>query len=202
MTPIEEQIAQIDWKNHDQVINFYEKNSLYFDNADVVNDKEKISQFIDIKLHYANSLFDKSHFDKVLTIVDQARRLLDKLDTDHWNYGQSDRHIRFLTGMVLGHQKRFKDSYLIFKQLIKEDTDHHHYKVWYQHSKTGLYNWIFNLLFICGVALFVVDMIFSILLKISLPIKLASMGWVIMITSIIIQTCLKQYFKAKAPNNG
>ena len=58
---IEEQLNNIDWKNHTQVIDFYESNLVYFENYQFINDQEKISDFIDIKLHYSNSA--KYYFD-------------------------------------------------------------------------------------------------------------------------------------------
>jgi hypothetical protein len=194
---LDSEIAQVDWKNPDQVIDFYEENRLYFENAERITDKEKISQIIDIKLHYANSQFDKSHYDIVLTVVDQARQLLVKLDNNHWNYEQSERHIRFLRGMVLGQKKRFRESYPIFKQLIKEDQDHHHYKVWFQHSKIGLYNWIFSITTGLGLGLLLMDMFFLIILKKPLPVDLATIGMILMGLTLIIRTGVNQYIKRK-----
>src|SRR5688572_2328757 len=140
---IEDQLRQIDFRDPEQIIKFYEINRLYYDNYQQIEDPEKISRFIDIKLHYANSLFDKNKLDKLLKVLYEVSALLTMLPTEHWNYAKSERHVRFLRGMVLAKKKKFKESYPIFEELVKEDPEHHFYREWYQMSKTGLYDWIF-----------------------------------------------------------
>lgn len=121
---IEEQIRQLNFKEPDQVINFYESNRIYFDNFERLENPDKISEFIDIKLYYANSLTDKHYLDKVYGILDDVSKLLNKLPEGHWNYKQSERHLRFLKGMALARQKKFKESYPMFKKLVREDPEH------------------------------------------------------------------------------
>lgn len=201
---IEEQLQQLNFKDPNEVIRFYESNRLYFENFDRLENADKISEFIDIKLHYANSLTDKYYLDKVYNVLDGVSQLLKKLPKGHWNYEQSERHLRFLKGMALSNQKKFKESFPIFKKLIEEDKDHHYYKVWYQHTKLGLYNWTFNLAAGLGIAFLLIDMFFYIILKNPLTIDLAKIGMVIMGLAYLSQFGLKQYLKNKktAPNNG
>ena len=195
MRTIEEQLNNIDWKNQEQVINFYESNLLYFENYQLINEQEKISEFIDIKLHYANSLFEKSHYDKLLKILEQIEQLLDKLGKDHWNFEQSERHLRFLKGMIYGNKKNFKDSYSIFKELVKEDPNHHYYRIWYNYIKLGLYNWIFNIVAILGGILIIGDLFFS--LSDKLHYDLGIIGIIILLTSYLTRRGLNEYFKRR-----
>jgi len=192
---IEEQLNNIDWNNHKQVIDFYESNLIYFENYQLINDEEKISDVIDIKLNYANSLFEKSHYEKTLKVIEQVDELLNKLTSEHWNFEDSERYARFLKGMVYGNTKRFKESYLIFKELIKEDPDHHYYLNWYNYSKLGLYNWIFNGITMIGIVFLVIDLLFPYAKH--LPYDLGIIGIIIMLISYLSQQGLKKYFKRK-----
>lgn len=194
---IEEQIRHLNFKNPNEVINFYESNKLYFDNFERLENAEKISDFIDIKLHYANSLIDKHYLERVFSVLNEVSSLLEKLPKDHWNYIQSERHMRFLKGMALGNQKKFKESYPVFKQLIKEDSNHYYYKLWFQHTKFGLYNWIFNWAIGLGIGLLLIDMFFYIVLKNTFPIDLAKIGLIIMAIAYFSQFAMKQYLKNK-----
>jgi hypothetical protein len=105
---IEEEIEQVDFKDPNQVITFYEFNKLYFDNYQRLENQDRISEFIDIKLHYCNSLTDKQHLEKLLRIIPEINELLTKLPKEHWNYIQSERHSKFLNSMALSNQKKFK----------------------------------------------------------------------------------------------
>lgn len=192
---IEEQISNIDWNNHKQVIDFYEKNLIYFENYQLISDEDKISDIIDIKLNYANSLFEKSHYAKTLKVIEQVDELLTKLTIEHWNFEDSERFARFLKGMVYGNTKRFRESYSIFKELIIEDPDHHYYQNWYNYSKLGLYNWIFNGITIIGIAFLVVDLLFP--YAKNLPYDIGIIGIVIMLASYLAQQGLKKYFQRK-----
>lgn len=190
---IEEQLNNIDWKNHTQVIDFYESNLVYFENYQFINGQEKISEFIDIKLHYSNSLFENSHFEKVLKISEQVDELLTRLKNDHWNFEQSKRHSLFLKGMALGNMKRFKESYPIFKYLLKSDPDHYYYKIWYNYAKLGLYNWLFHGLAIVGGILIFGDLLFN--LSENLQYDIGVIGIIILLSSYLSRKVLKEYFK-------
>jgi tetratricopeptide (TPR) repeat protein len=192
---IAEQLNNIDWKNHNQVIDFYESNLVYFENYQLISDQEKISDFIDIKLHYSNSLFENSHFEKVIKITEQVEQLLSKLNTDHWNFEQSKIHAQFLKGMSFGNMKKFKESYPIFKTLIKTDPDNHYYQIWYNYSRLGLYNWIFNGLVIIGGILIFGDLLFN--LSENFKYDVGIIGVIILLTSYLSQQGLKIYFKRK-----
>jgi hypothetical protein len=192
---IEEQISQVNFKDPEQVVNFYESNRIYFYNYERLKDPEKISEFINIKLHYANSLTDKHHLDKVLSILIEVSQLLEKLPSNHWNYEKSERHVRFLQGMALARQKKYKKSYIMFKRLVKEDPEHFYYKVWCDHAKLGTYNWIFNGVSILGLLLIFGDIIFSLSDKASFDVGIV--GFVTIGLTFLAKKVLNEYFKRK-----
>ncbi|MEP4534018.1 MAG: hypothetical protein ABJ004_13095 [Cyclobacteriaceae bacterium] len=199
MNSIEDQIREINWKNPNEVIDFYESNALYYNNYQNVDSTDKINDFLTIKLHYANSLFDNSRFAKVTEVLEQVRELLNELGKDHWNYEQSERHERFLTGMVLGKKQQFKASHSIFKRLVKEDPEHYYYQVWYDHTRIGLYNWLFNLFSYGGLALILLDLVFELDEKLTFDPGLV--GLVLATFSFLTQKGISEYYKKKKAAN-
>lgn len=193
MDSLEQQLHDVDWKNPESIVRFYESNQLYFDNYQLVHDEDKISAFIDIKLHYVNSLFSKAHYDKVMPVLDQVQALLGKLPSNHWNHLKSDRYSRFMKGRLLGDQKNFRESYAIFKQLVKEDPEHYYYRVWYNHTRLGLYNWFFNALSAVGLTLIVLDLVFS--LHKVWGVGVGVVGVIIATLSYVVHAGLREYFK-------
>ena len=162
MSDINDKMSQVNWKRPEQIIEFYESNQLYYHNYSILTDQDKIAEFIEIKLHYVNSIFNKSHFEKILKILEQVEYLLAKIDTDHPTYAKSEQYARYLKGMVLGHQNKYKLSLKIFEKLVKEDPDHYYYQLWYRHSKLGVYSWIYKTLLIIGISLIFIDIIFNV----------------------------------------
>lgn len=194
MSDISEKIKQVDWKKPDEIIEFYESNQQYYDNYSILTDQEKIAELIGIKLYYANAIFEKSHYDKVLRILEQVEQLLEKLDTGHPNFTKSEQYARYLKGMVWGNQKKYKLSLKIFEKLVKEDPDHYYYQLWYRYSKFGVYNWFFGALIIIGVSMILIDIVFYIS-GFLLPINLNLIGLIIMISSYLTMKILGNYFK-------
>jgi tetratricopeptide (TPR) repeat protein len=162
MSDISDKINQVNWEKPEEIIEFYESNQLYFDNYSILTDQDKISDFIGIKLCYANAIYKKSHYDIILRILEQVEQLLNKLDTEYPTFERSERHARYLKGMVLGHQNKYKLSLKIFEKLVKEDPDHYYYQLWYKHSKLGVYSWTYKTLLIIGISLILIDIIFNV----------------------------------------
>jgi tetratricopeptide (TPR) repeat protein len=197
MESIEQQLNQVDWQNLESISRFYEANQLYFDNYQIIEDEERISDFIDIKLHYVNALYKKAHYDKVMKTLGQVEDLLFKLGKNHWNYIKSERYVRFMKGRVYGDRKNYAKSFSIFKELVKEDSEHHYYWVWYYHTKLGLYNWIFNTASTGGLILIFFDLVFS--LDKFFGMDVGIIGILLTILSYLIQTLLTKYYKQKKP---
>jgi len=200
MDSIEQQLNQVDWKNRESISRFYESNQLYFDNYEVIQDENKISDFIDIKRHYVNALYSKSHYDKLVKVLDHVQDLLAKLSKDHWNYLKSERYVRFMKGRVFGERKNFKESFAIFKELVREDPDHHYYWVWYHHTRLGLYNWIFNAASAIGLILVFLDVVFS--FDKFLNMDVGTLGTVIAILSYLVQKALTEYYSRKKTDSN
>ena len=194
MSDINDKIKQVDWKKSEEIIEFYESNQQYYDNYSILTDQDKIAEFIGIKLYYANAIFEKSHYDKVLRILEQVEQLLEKLDTEHPTFAKSEQYARYLKGMVWGNQKKYKLSLKIFEKLVKEDPDHYYYQLWYRHSKFGVYYWLFGTLIIIGVSMILIDIVFYIS-GFLLPINLNLIGLILMISSYLTMKILERYFK-------
>lgn len=199
MNPIEEQLRTVNWKNPEEIISFYESNALYFNNYELIDDTDKIRQFISVKLYYADSLFDNSQYDRALEVLNHIKTLLDKLGIGDRNYKKYDQQVRFLTGMILGNRKNFKMAYPIFKELTKEDPEHHFYQIWYQHTRLGLYNWIFNGISYLGLGMIFVGIAFQLDKK--LPFDPITIGLVISLVGYLIPKGLSQYFKIQKSTN-
>ena len=191
---IEKEIKSINVKEPNEVIKFYEENLIYFSNYHQIEDVEKISDFIDVKLHYANSLTDKHHLDKLLNILEEVSFLIGKLPENHWNYIESERHFRFLKGMALGRKCKFNLAYQIFKELTAEDPNHYYYKVWYNYTRFHRFNWIFNSVAIIGGILIFGDIIFSLSDYVSF--RVINLGLVITATAYISNKAIDYYIKS------
>jgi hypothetical protein len=101
--------------------------------------------------------------------------------------------------MALSNQKKFKEPYPMLKKLITEDSNHYHYKVWFDHAKIGLYNWIFNLISIAVIGCIVSYIALS-ELGFQPPFDLGIVGIVILAISFLTQVGLKEYIKRKKEN--
>jgi hypothetical protein len=188
-------IGKVDWKSDDQTIEFYEKNKLYFDNFELITEREKIVQFIRIKLRYAESIYKKFRYDQVLAVTTQIEKLIEKLNQDDPEFLKADQYRRFLSGMTLGRKKLFRQSNKIFKTLVAEDPHNHMYSVWNSYTKLSLYNWVLNGVAIAGGVLVLIDLLFS--LKEKNNIAFGTIGLTMSIAAFLTQEALKQYFKKK-----
>lgn len=193
MESIDEQILRVNWNNVNEVADFYESNMLYFNNYHHLEDLDKINSFIDVKIRYVNVLFDKAQYDKTLNIIEHVKELLPKLGADHWNYQNADRHVRFRTGTILYNKRNYKEAYPIFKQLVKEDPEHHFYQIWYNHTRLGLYTWVFNSISFVGVGLVLLDLIFP--SNSDSFFDLGNIGLVLVLLSWLISSGVSAYIK-------
>lgn len=195
MNTIDDEIDKVDWHNSDSISQFYESNQLYFDNYELIADESRVADFINIKLHYVNALYNKAHYDKVLKILKHVKDLLDKLPKEHWDYLKSERYVRFMTGRVYSDRNKFRDAVHIFKDLVKEDPEHHYYKVWLDHARLGVYNWIFNTVTAVGVILMLLNISFH--LDNRTGIKFGLMGATITLVSYLSRKWLGKFYNRK-----
>jgi tetratricopeptide (TPR) repeat protein len=198
MKPIEEQLVELNFTDDAQVIGFYEMNQLYFDNYEHISDKLKIQQFIDVKLAYADCLFNKKHFDKVIKLLDDVNQLLDRLDNDLDFHKSADRDARFLRAMVYSNQRKFKLSYPMFDRLVKEDPEHYYYKLWFTDAQVGRLNWFFNAVYLLGLSFILGDIFFSLGDTFSVDFYLLGLG--IVGVTYLARRGLTLYFEKKKKN--
>lgn len=195
MKPIEEQLIDLNFTDDAQVIGFYEENQLYFDNYEHISDKPKIQQFIDVKLAYADCLFNKKHFDKVIKLLDEVNELLERLDNDLDFRKSADRNARFLRAMIYSKQRKFRLSYPMFDRLVKEDPEHYYYKLWFTDAQVGRLNWFFNVVYFLGLAFIFGEIFLSIGETISIDFAYLGLGMVVL--SFLAQKGLSIYFEKK-----
>lgn len=195
MSTIESQIQNLNWRNDDEVISFYENNRLYFSNSSIISDQEKINEILSITLRYADALQRKAHHDKAFAALDGAQALLVRFDSAHPNYAAVERQARYLRGVLLGEKKEFVQSYAIFRQLIREDPEHYYYKVWHKHTFLGLYDWIFNVLYAVGTVITLSDLLFG--LSKVWPFDPGMVGVFLIAVTFISQRAFHEYTKRK-----
>ncbi len=195
MKPIEEQIADLDFRNDSEVISFYEENQLYFDNYRHISDKFKVERFVDLKLSYADCLFNKKHLDKAINILEEVDELLQKLDKDLKFRQEADQNGRFLRAMIYSKQRKFGLSYPMFRRLTDEDPNHYYYQLWLADAKVGRMNWLFNTATVIGAALILGEVFFSINDISSIDFYLLGIG--IVGVSYLSQKGLTLYFEKK-----
>jgi len=156
-----EQADNVNWNDYHSVVKFYESNRIYMDNFENVSNQEEISLLIDYKLFYCMILLDRTEYDKMTPIFEHISLLLRKLEPTHIKFNDSSNQLIFVRGIVLSNKKKYKDAYPFFSELIKINPHNHSYKLWYDYTKLGLYNWIFNGVYSAAAVLMVSDIIFS-----------------------------------------
>jgi tetratricopeptide (TPR) repeat protein len=156
-----EQADKINWNDYHSVVKFYESNRIYMDNFDNLSNQEEISLLIDYKLFYCMILLDRTEYDKMEPVFEHVSLLLTKLEPTHSKFDESSNQLMFLKGAVLTNKKKYKEAYPFFSELIKINPHSHSYKLWYDYTKLGLYNWVFNGVYAIAIVLMFSDIIFS-----------------------------------------
>ena len=148
----------------DFAIDFYEKNSLYFNNIKQFKDDEELRLYIELVSKYAEAVYQKDRCNLVVDIIDKQQLFIDKeiqrlnaeeLKND-WYHS-----LQFVKGMASYNLKDYKTSTPIFKKLVQFDNQNDHYKNWLTHSKYGLKLWLVRAINIICIGLVVTEMIFK-----------------------------------------
>lgn len=141
-----EESKKVNWQNGSEIIQFYESRKLYFSNANKIQDEETLYNIINVKYHYANSLFFKSHYDKVYPIIEEARELISIVKSNPEKNNQLSTVFLFLEARTLNNQKKYRKAQALLKELLKKDPDNHTYQEWYLNNTLGTYEIYFNVL--------------------------------------------------------
>jgi tetratricopeptide (TPR) repeat protein len=149
--------------NADFAINFYEKNSTYFNNIKQFNNKEELRLYIALICKYAEANYQKDRCNLAIEIVDKQQLFI---DTEIRRLNANDlkdawyRSLQFVKGMASYKLKDYKTATPIFKKLVQYDNQNDRYKNWLTHSQYGLKLWLVRTINIVCVGLVAVEMIF------------------------------------------
>jgi tetratricopeptide (TPR) repeat protein len=151
---------KVDWSNNESVIEFYEKNMLYFSNYNLLADIDLIVDALNTKLAYSGALLSKHRYTKTLPILEHIQELLQKIkDTDY--YEQINENYLFYKGMTYERLKNHKESQKCFELLVNIDPENEHYKRWYLSNKNAIFASKFTIIGYIGLSIIFLDLILS-----------------------------------------
>ena len=130
MKSVLEKSYDIDLNDSSEIIKFYEENKLYFDHYDRITDIEGIEDTVLIKQKYCEAIERKNHFTDAAIVLEHIFVLLDKLKGNSEEYDYYYERALFYDGVILGRQKKYKESNAIFKRLIVIDPKNENYQDW------------------------------------------------------------------------
>jgi len=148
----------------DFVIDFYEKNSPYFNNVIQFKDKKELRLYIELICKYAEAVHHKDRCNLAVDIVEKQQLFIDneiqRLNAgdlkDAWYYS-----LQFVKGMASYNIMDYKTSTPIFKKLVQFDNQNDRYKNWLIQSQYGLNLWLVRTInIVCG-GLVLTGMIFK-----------------------------------------
>ncbi|WP_264564642.1 hypothetical protein [Flavobacterium sp. N3904] len=138
----------------DFVIDFYEKNSIYFNNIKQFKDKKELSLYIEMLCKYAEAIYQKNRYNLTLDII--AKKLL-FIDNEIQRLNAAEimdcryYSLLFVKGMSSYYLKDYKTATPIFKELVHIDNQNDLYKKWLTYSKYGLNLWLVKMInIVCG----------------------------------------------------
>jgi len=136
MDQIKTEFYKIDMNNTEDILKFYKKHMLYYENLNKAIDKMTIEEFILVKQKYCVALDNKNRYSEGITILEQVYKLLDRLknkSSDYYNVFYEK--TLFWEGILLGRQEKYSESNEIFKKLIVLDPKNEKYVDWYLTNK-------------------------------------------------------------------
>ena len=136
MDQIKTEFYKIDMNNTEDILKFYKKHMLYYENLNKAIDKMTIEDFILVKQKYCIALDNKNRYSEGITILEQVYKLLDRLknkSSDYYNVFYEK--TLFWEGILLGRQEKYSESNEIFKKLIVLDPKNEKYVDWYLTNK-------------------------------------------------------------------
>lgn len=148
----------------DFAIDFFEKNSNYFNSIRQFNDKEELKLYIELVCKYAEAVYQKDRYNLAVDIVDKQQHFIDnelrRLKADElkksWYYS-----LQFVKGMASYNLKDYKTSTSIFKKLVQFDNQNDRYKKWLTQSQYGLKLRLVRIINIVCCGFLVTEMIFK-----------------------------------------
>lgn len=148
----------------DFIIDFFEKNSIYFNNIKEFKDKEELRLYIEMVCKYIQAIYQRDRFNLAINFVNKEQLIIDKeiqrLEAEDlrndWYY-----NLQFVKGMASYNLKDYKTSTPIFKKLIEQDSQNDRYKNWLAHSQYGQKLWLIRAINIVCCGLLFIEMAFK-----------------------------------------
>ena len=139
MDQIKTEWYKIDMNNSEEILKFYKKHKLYYENLNKAIDKITIEEFILVKHKYCLALEKQSKYNEALIVIEQIYTLLDRLKGKKSKYYSFYyEKALFSEGLLLGRQEKYAKSNEIFKKLIVIDSKNERYVDWYLTNKEWL----------------------------------------------------------------
>lgn len=159
MEQISTELYKIDMNNSDEILKFYKKHKLYYENLNKAIDKLTIEEFILVKQKYYIALEKQGKYSEAMIVLEKVYILLDRLKNKKSKY-YSDFYEKalFYEGLLLGRQEKYAESNVVFKKLIGIDSKNERYKDWYLTNKEWLMKKKFNLIEYLILAAFIVTL--------------------------------------------
>jgi hypothetical protein len=188
---------RVDWSNSDSIIDFYEENKLYFDNYQLIDDQDAIIDIIDMKFQYVWALIKKHRYTKALPVTDHINWLIEKIESNQEIAKKYRIENQFNIGVLKGYLKSYKDSYEIFAELIKIDSENDLYQQWYDQMKTNILTKKMNYFSFVGLVIVLGDIFSDLIFEYSFNRNVVLLGFIIMVGAWLIPYAMQKIGKAK-----
>lgn len=148
----------------DFAIDFYKRNSLYFNNIKQFKDKDELRLYIELICKYVEAVYQKDRCSLAVDIIDKQQLFIDKeiqrLNADelkdNWYHS-----LQFVKAMASYNLKDYKTSTSIFKKLVQFDNQNDRYKNWLIHSQYGLKIWLVRTINIICIGFVAIGLVFE-----------------------------------------
>ncbi|MBN1969670.1 MAG: hypothetical protein JW870_09910 [Candidatus Delongbacteria bacterium] len=168
---IREEIDNVDWNNYESVIDFYDRNTLYFENIVNYIKSEEIEELSNIQISYILALEKKRHYSKASKLLTQVDTLVNKLK-DSPSFDKVNERFMFASGIIAQRLKKYEDSQRYFSKLVKTDPDNDLYKDWHDSNEEWLTIQKYKIVAYIGTALLIGNILLGDVTKLSRDIKL------------------------------
>jgi len=146
---------KVDWSDKDSIIDFYTKNQLYFNNYQLLTDRESIIYIIETKLAYCKALESRHKYSLIIPILEHIDNMLYKIK-DSNDFDRINENYLFNKGVAFERLKNFEESQKNFSQLLNLYPEDELYKRWYKSNKNAI--WAKKFKFIGYIGAFIVFM--------------------------------------------
>jgi hypothetical protein len=180
----------------DFVIDYYQKNAVFFNNIKSFRDKDDLRLFIEMTCKYVEAIYQKDRYNQAIDLVTRFQALVDteieRLNArelkDEW-YNS----FQFVKGMAHYRLRDYKTSTPIFKTLTEVDHENDLYRTWLKYSRNAGRLRTINILTIFFVTLGIIEIFFkSYIPNFYLRQFLLGFGFIGLVTSLLYESYLRK----------